>query len=615
MTFHLYFKLFNSIKDEHEAEDLARLELEGLFGPVRPISNFLTEAKSAPLSELGDSRFIGRDGYVVKLDDILLHELPYGGIQGYYGKSDEVPSFERLVRRLAYCREILAVAEGSQSNLEVNEVFALGTPGVNCQFSDRNGRRIFRFVTNQYFLEKSEYISKLSRNEKEVLRNVDSLLHFLTSDFYRVPATETMRVGRRLEDYFSIREETSLYLTHYMHPYKGKFHPKMARALLNHVFPGEQGTVMDNFAGSGTLLVEAATMGLDSVGIEINPLSVLMSNVKTQCLTIPIEDLRTEISEYLSLATKACTQYDSVSRGQAVLDPLLDFSTIELIAEDMPSRVANGFGDPRRTLAKIAIANSLLGRTKKGPIRDFLQLSLSGAISDVFRRTKADFLEVLSGRISDLYLRIFLYHQLNKVLKIRIGEGRCMVGDTRNMKLVPSDSIDGIVNSPPYSTALDYIRNDEPQLRLLGLSDDLEKLEETMIGNPRRDPRLKASLSALMEGKGVSRLPPYALNIVLALAKGDRLDAGLRCLRFFEDMEKALEEMYRVLKKGAVAAVVIGNNHFLVRNEPVEIKNDDVTRRMAERLGFKVIDAVKRELEKSSTGMIRYESVLFLRKG
>ena len=82
-----------------------------------------------------------------------------------------------------------------------------------------------------------------------------------------------MQVGKRLEDYFTIREEPSLHLTHYMHPYKGKFHPKMARALLNYVYPSSNGFVMDNFAGSGTLLVESTLMGLDSIGIEGSTLS------------------------------------------------------------------------------------------------------------------------------------------------------------------------------------------------------------------------------------------------------------------------------------------------------------------------------------------------------
>ena len=61
-----------------------------------------------------------------------------------------------------------------------------------------------------YYLEKSEYISKLSRNEKEVDRNVEILFSHLIKNNYRIPASSTLTIGKRLEDYFAIREEPSV---------------------------------------------------------------------------------------------------------------------------------------------------------------------------------------------------------------------------------------------------------------------------------------------------------------------------------------------------------------------------------------------------------------------
>lgn len=42
--------------------------------------------------------------------------------------------------------------------------------------------------------------------------------------------------------------------------------------------------VLDNFVGSGTLLVEASLMEIEIYGVDINPLFVLMSKVKTSAL-------------------------------------------------------------------------------------------------------------------------------------------------------------------------------------------------------------------------------------------------------------------------------------------------------------------------------------------
>jgi len=243
-----YFKLFNNIKSEHESMELAKLELEGLFGKVEPIYNFFDKLREYPLSSFTTDN--------IRIQDFIVHELPYGKLQGYFGMSDNISILKRLVKRLAYTREIYLIVPKTKT-FEVRNNFSAIAEGKIYHFFENENLACFRFITYQYFLEKSEYISKLSRNENEIDRNVEILFSHLIKNLYRIPASSTLSIGKRLEDYFAIREEPSLYLTHYFHPYKGKFHPKMARALLNYIFPDEKGIVMDNFAGSGTLLVEA----------------------------------------------------------------------------------------------------------------------------------------------------------------------------------------------------------------------------------------------------------------------------------------------------------------------------------------------------------------------
>ncbi|MFQ6060751.1 MAG: hypothetical protein ACE5KV_05600, partial [Thermoplasmata archaeon] len=522
------------------------------------------------------------------------------------------PDFQKLVRRLAYTREFICIVEGADSKFKPERVLPKSGLGLNWQLAECDGMHVLRFITNQYFLEKSEYISKLSRNEKEVVDNVRALLEHPSVGFYRVPATETMRIGRRLEDYFAIRAEPSLYLTHYMHPYKGKFHPKMARALLNYVYPEDDGLVLDNFAGSGTLLVEAVLMGLDARGIEINPLSTLMSNVKCQSLKISPKDLGKAIKTFLESAKDAFSQIQMAGKGQKFLDPKTDFKEVAKEMEALPKRVKNGFKGKKETVAQIMVARRLLKQVEEGPQKDFLLLALSGAVSDSFRRTMADFYDVLSARLMDLYLRLFLFQELNKTLSIDLGDSVCYTEDTRDMKSIPDESIDAIVNSPPYSTALDYIRNDEPQLVLLELAGDIMDLENQMIGNPKHNPSLREMLASLDDQD--SKLPAYAIKKIQFLADSGRRDAALRCLKFFLDMHASLKEMHRVMRPDAKAAIVIGNNHFKVQGRFEEIENVGTIMQMGRMIGFEKDKIVERELEKSSSGMIRKEAVIVLRK-
>jgi hypothetical protein len=94
-------------------------------------------------------------------------------------------------------------------------------------------------------------------------------------------------VKGKYTDYFQIIQNNrtrsvNQYLTHWIYPYKGKFHPQMIRALLNIIGLERGDTVLDPFIGSGTTAVEAQLLGIKCIGIDVSPLCVLQSRVKTE---------------------------------------------------------------------------------------------------------------------------------------------------------------------------------------------------------------------------------------------------------------------------------------------------------------------------------------------
>lgn len=72
-------------------------------------------------------------------------------------------------------------------------------------------------------------------------------------------------------DYFQIVQKNrtrsvNQYLTHWIYPYKGKFHPQMIRALIN-IIGLEQGDVVaDPFIGNGTSSVEGLMLRTNDIG-------------------------------------------------------------------------------------------------------------------------------------------------------------------------------------------------------------------------------------------------------------------------------------------------------------------------------------------------------------
>ena len=60
---------------------------------------------------------------------------------------------------------------------------------------------------------------------------------------------------------FNRTRSVNQYLTHWIYPYRGKFHPQMIRALLNIVGVTQSSLVLDPYVGSGATALEASLLG------------------------------------------------------------------------------------------------------------------------------------------------------------------------------------------------------------------------------------------------------------------------------------------------------------------------------------------------------------------
>ena len=70
-----------------------------------------------------------------------------------------------------------------------------------------------------------------------------------------------------------------------IHPYPAKFISEIPRALIETIGLPKNTWVLDPFCGSGSTLVEAQLAGIPSIGIDLNPIACLLSEVKTQNLS------------------------------------------------------------------------------------------------------------------------------------------------------------------------------------------------------------------------------------------------------------------------------------------------------------------------------------------
>ncbi len=70
--------------------------------------------------------------------------------------------------------------------------------------------------------------------------------------------------------------------THFLHPYPAKLLPHIPYFFINNnIFSKPNDTIFDPFCGSGTVLLEAILGNRSAVGIDLNPLAALISQIKT----------------------------------------------------------------------------------------------------------------------------------------------------------------------------------------------------------------------------------------------------------------------------------------------------------------------------------------------
>ena len=574
----VYFKLFNNIKSLHEVE-LARLEIKSLVGDPREVHNLVDELIREPLSRFMNSETLSLTGGVpdqLRFQDYLVHELPYGMVQGFHLPNVPYKNISKLVRRLAYTRELYIIGPSDSPRRLMKKVFPSGRLGENAQLFPVEGEVLLRIITNQHFLEKSYYISQITRNldTKSADRFLDELFVSLTKHTSRIPATVGARVGKRLLDRISERREPSLYLFHGLHPYKGKFHPKMTRSLINIVHPGEKGTIIDHFAGSGTLLVEAAMMGLDSVGIELNPMSVLMSNAKCHLLSASSLKLKRAINRFLKIHKSS-----AINLGQKT--PTRESRVIHLLpSSDEVQRVLNLARDELskigiRRLEELMLADRIACTKFRGTTKTIIRLGIAMAISSLKNREKREVRQSLREALEDICRRVFLHEKLCERLKLNVGNGRVYKGTCEKIPApLKRNGVQSNVNSPPYSTALDYIKNDLSQLLILGLvssQEALKQLENSIGGNPRL--KLDSSKLTMMLDAKSDEMPLYATRLVRVLHTFGRKPSAFRFGHFFNLLRNAIIEQSKIIDPSGIMATVIGINLLKIADDVTELED------------------------------------------
>jgi DNA modification methylase len=314
--------------------------------------------------------------------------------------------------------------------------------------------------------------------------------------------------------------------------------------------------VLDPMVGSGTVIALARLKKHKAIGVDIDPLAVLISKVWTTA--VQADDVKSKAREVL---TRAKMIFEEMPESGAYPSGA-DRETRQFVAYWFD-------GYARRQLASLSIA---IARVRDKVTRNILLCALSRLI--ITKSSGASLAMDLSHsrphkrfrRAPVKPFRKFLgavdYVVENCVKKIS-GRGpatRVHLGDARNLP-VRDASIDLVVTSPPYLNAIDYIR--------------CSKFSLVWMGHRIPDLREVRSGSVGAESVGIGSEGDAEIRIIIGHLKLSprlrRRDLAL-LTRYIHDMRRAMREVARVLAPGGNAMYVVGENTIrgtYVRNSRV----------------------------------------------
>lgn len=383
----------------------------------------------------------------------------------------------------------------------------------------------------------------------------------------------------------------------YLHPFPARMAPDLLDDILSTT--KTQDTLFDPMSGSGMVLTKALSKGMNAIGLDMDPLAVLLSRtvVNTSDMTSALRDIDKVLA---SAQNRTC--------GYASLPWLRDCDeTKEFIsywfAPQQSGELAKAISEHRfataqnRRLALIALSRTIITK--------HVGASLAWDISHSrphIKKTTNEY-DVFNGFNRAARAAINVACENKPLL-----EGKVYKADARLAHRYVRD-VDHIITSPPYLNAIDYLRGHKFSLIWMGHTiPELRQTRSSTVGAERSaDTPHKDDLALLARRTSLHNLPKRQMG---------------HLTRYVGDLRRLASAFAKCLREDGTLTAVIGNSTL----RDTYIPNSDLFRAIAEKTGFELkekytrrIDARRRYLPESDSGKsldkrMRKEVVLLFRR-
>lgn len=405
------------------------------------------------------------------------------------------------------------------------------------------------------------------------------------------------------------------------YPYYAGYSKNFAENVLANLNIKKSGVLLDPWNGSGTTTFVGDNFGLNSIGVDINPVAVLVASAKL----VRSEDAyhyRGIIEEIIKQADKNHSSFDVSSDALAKwISPSalqyfrkLQLALLKLLATNRDGKPVDPCHEslpPFASFMMLALVKSAreLSSPKKSSNPTWVRPDV---LPKIYKsQLKSEFLKSTETLCQDISI---------ESIQGSMTKTKVTLGDARNLDFIKSSSVDLVLTSPPYCTRIDYAINTSFELAALGISEENEnfrRLRENLTGTtlirsnsfPPRDSRQISSIKKLL-GQIESHNSVASSTYYLKNYK-----------QYFDDMYLSMSEIERVLRPKSSAVMVVQNSYY----KEIEIDLPSLILSIGKKVGMKgknvknvevanAMSAINPQSNKYHKNKIYYESVLVLEK-